>query len=537
MNKQETCKLCFIWTYIIGIATHGFCYFNTTFNHDGAMIYLSDDEWKASLGRYLTPIYRLFRTRYSAPWLTGVLSLAFLSLCAYLTVRMFDLKRKSSIACIGGLYAVNYSLIITNAFCIHDADSYMFSVLLAVASAYCLIAGWPFERDHGQFTLSNTDRKIVIKECADIIVSAILLAGSMALYQAYATLSCALILIYIIKKCLENEKISIILQIFAKTVIMYVLGAIFYIAGLKIYSKAFHIELAEGGHNSITTVFSLEGWNIFGGIKNAYVVFKEYFFIVSKFNRYFPVAANVLVLIAIAAAIIGIFIRQKISIANKIVTIVSLLIFPAVLGALCLITEVAQLMKVQYIAVYFIPLVILRIVDELDLKAYLKLGLSKIVPAVVVTSLFVVQYNAAAFANGIYLAKTLDYQATYDLMGNVIADIGKVEGYVPGQTPVAFIGSPVTASQLSGQRYGYSNMAEMGDLTHDFYYSITGYYTYQYYVKDIMNINMEIMSVQEAQEISQNPEVLAMPLYPSDEAISMVDGVVIVKLNQNPMPI
>lgn len=537
MNKRETCKLCFIWTYIIGIATHGFCYFNTTFNHDGSMIYFTDDEWKASLGRYLTPIYRIFRTRYSAPWLSGVLSLSFLALCAYLTVRMFCIKRRASIACIAGLYAVNYSLIITNAFCIHDADSYMFSVLLAVASAFCIVTKWPVRERIEQLDYQGSKKKFSLKVVLRIVVSAILLAGSMAIYQAYVTLSFALIIVYIIKKCLENDEIKKTVNTLIESVIMYIAGAVFYIAGLKIYSKVFHIELAEGGHNSITTVFSLEGWNIFGGIKKAYDIFIDYFFIVSKFNRYFPVAANVLVLIFIFAIVVCFFIRQKISMANKVVTIIALAIFPAVLGALSLITEVAQLMKVQYITVYFIPLAILEIADELDLKVYLKLGLSKVVPAVILVSVFVVQYNAMTFANGIYLAKTLDYQATYDLMGNVIADIGKVPGYVPGETPVVFIGSPVTASQLNGQRYGYSNMAEMGDSTHDFYYSITGYYTYQYYVNEIMNINMEIVSVQEAKEYAENPEVQAMPLYPSVESIKMVDGVVIVKFSANPMPV
>lgn len=528
MDKRETCKLCFVWTYIIGLATHGFCYFNTTFNHDGVMIYFDDDDWKAAMGRYLTPIYRLFRTRYSAPWLTGVLSLAFLSLCAYLTVRMFAISRKSFIACVGGLFSVNYSLIITNAYCIHDSDSYMFSVLLAVASAYVLICSFPYLE---YIKRSNTRTGV------KIIVSGICLAGSMALYQAYATLSFALILIYIIKGCFENNEIRKTVRTIVESVIMYIVGAVFYVVGLKTYLKVFKVELATEGHNSITSVFSLSGWNIFGGIRKAYSVFNTYFFEINKFNRYFPVVANVIVLIFCIGAIVCFWAKYRISVFNIIVLIGAFLIFPMVLGALCMITEVAHLMKVQYITLYFIPIVIMQVAEKLNLKDRLKKDFTKVVSSVMVISLCIVMYNSMTFANGIYLGKTLDYQATYELMGNVIADIGKVDGYVPGETKVAFIGTPVMSEQLNNQRVGYANMLEMDNTVLDYYYSITGYYTYFYYVNAIMNTNMAIVPISEAVEYGQNSEVVAMPLYPSAESIKMVNGVVIVKFSQNPSPV
>lgn len=528
MDRRETCKLCFIWTYIIGFATHGFCYFNTTFNHDGTMIYLTDDDWKAEMGRYLTPIYRVLRTRYSAPWLTGVLSLAFLSLCAYLTVRMFSINRKSFIVCIAGLFSVNYSLIITNAYCIHDSDSYMFSVLLAVTSAYVLLCGFP-----GMERIKGLNARTIVK----IALSGMCIAGSMALYQAYVTLSFALILIYIIKGCLENNETAKTLRIIAETVIMYIVGAIFYIVGLKVFLKIFNVELASEGHNSITSVFSVDGWNILGGIRKAYGIFYEYFFEITKFNRYFPIVVNVIVLVFCIIVAVCMCVSGRISIFNKIAVIVSFLIFPVVLGALSMISEVAHLMKVQYVTVYFIPLVILRTSENIELKHNLKQLVTKAVSILMVISIVVVMYNSMAFANGIYLAKTLDYQATYELMGNVIADIGKVDGYVPGQTPVAFIGTPVTASQLNGQRNGYTNMWEMDSSTHDFYYSVTGYYTYFHYINSIMNINMDIVSVSEAAEYAALPEVASMPLYPSSESIKMVNGVVIVKFSQEPIPV
>ena len=61
-NNKHTLIYCFAVTFIIGLITHAYMYFQDSFSHDSlnefnGAVY---NVWKIQLGRYFVPLYRMF---------------------------------------------------------------------------------------------------------------------------------------------------------------------------------------------------------------------------------------------------------------------------------------------------------------------------------------------------------------------------------------------------------------------------------------------------------------------------------------------
>ena len=65
-----------------------------------------------------------------------IASVLVIGLAVYLTVRLFRVESKVTVCLIAGIFATNIAVSATTATYIHDLDSYMFSLLLAVGSVY-----------------------------------------------------------------------------------------------------------------------------------------------------------------------------------------------------------------------------------------------------------------------------------------------------------------------------------------------------------------------------------------------------------------
>ena len=74
-------KFIFLWVFAFGLVAHGFCYFNGNFSHDSLFsIYEESPALMISVGRYLRPVYRLLRGKFTLPVINGFLSLCFLNI-------------------------------------------------------------------------------------------------------------------------------------------------------------------------------------------------------------------------------------------------------------------------------------------------------------------------------------------------------------------------------------------------------------------------------------------------------------------------
>ena len=95
-NNKNTVFYCLAVTFIIGLAAHAYMYFQDSFSHDGLNEFNGNlfNKWKIQLGRFVVPLYRLLtRGGLALPWIIGILSLLWIALSVFLTVKMFNIKK------------------------------------------------------------------------------------------------------------------------------------------------------------------------------------------------------------------------------------------------------------------------------------------------------------------------------------------------------------------------------------------------------------------------------------------------------------
>lgn len=129
-----------ISTFLWGMAAHAYRFLNNTVSHDSLNEFhgaIFGNAHKLKLGRIFVPLYQdLARGDLSVPWLIGCLSLLWIGLAVFLTLRIFKIESKLIAFLTAGIFTTNISISATAATYLHDLDCYSFSLLCAVAAAY-----------------------------------------------------------------------------------------------------------------------------------------------------------------------------------------------------------------------------------------------------------------------------------------------------------------------------------------------------------------------------------------------------------------
>lgn len=132
-------------------------------------------------------------------------------------------------------------------------------------------------------------------------------------------------------------------------------------------------------------------------------------------------------------------------------------------------------------------------------------------------------------ANGAYVYTKLVYDNTARQMTQIMADVGKLDGYEPGTTPVAFVGS-FTDSQLAYHDPAFSRYEE-GDL-HQVNSAVTYDGTIKWWFQHVMGSSAAVIADSGTLiALGETPAVQAMPLYPANGYCAMVDGTAVIKLS------
>ena len=132
-GERQRLLASFAAVFLFGLLAHGYAFTNFTVSHDSLNeMFLSGDiryaagsvaDWKISLGRFLYPAYRtVFSGGAGTPWLSGVLSLVWVSLAVYLVSRLFSVDNALLLAVTGALFVTNVSYSALAATYIYDLD-------------------------------------------------------------------------------------------------------------------------------------------------------------------------------------------------------------------------------------------------------------------------------------------------------------------------------------------------------------------------------------------------------------------------------
>lgn len=181
MRNKDVEKL-FIFGIIFGIIVHGMIIFNDFPNNDG--IAFNYYTWQNTLtsGRWLLGMACLITGPYTLTVVNGVVAIIFVVLSALLIIDIFKIQNRIY-QYITMTYMISFPALGATFLYMFTVDGYMLGLFLSILSIW-----------------------IIRESKISLVVAVLCLMGSIAIYQAYISVTMVLCILLIIKDILQKEK-------------------------------------------------------------------------------------------------------------------------------------------------------------------------------------------------------------------------------------------------------------------------------------------------------------------------------------------
>ncbi len=439
------------------------------------------------------------------PWLIGFISLLYISIAVFLVIKTFEIHSKLLTVLIAGIFTANITVIATAATYIHDLDCNMLALVLAVFAVYL------WEKYDRGFLYG------IIPVCL-----------SMGLYQSFVSVTITLILLDLIMHLLNGERFQAAIKKGVKSIGMIIGGGVLYFLAMKLVCFVTGVSLLSGNYNSVDTILSMQlpeilRTTVYGYFYTCYKILT----VTSVYSKSVVFGIHI-AMIAIAGIIILLRLFQKeIHVKEKILTLVLIALLPIGMNAVYTLTG-GMSHDLMYFAIWLVYLFVLLVawwtVNHFDtMKPFVKVG-QRVVLTVLV---FIILWGNVQTANAAYLKKDLEQDANLSLFTRIIYQMENCDGYVTGETPVVFVGKP---DSLLDEIPGFERIYEIVgcDTGYVLGASLRGYYQAYF---DYILLNPAIMADSETwSQMQTKDEVIAMPCYPEEGSVEIIDGIIVVKL-------
>lgn len=509
---QPKLKKIALYTLIFMALLHGYRYVSLGFSHDSlAFAWQPDLEWQISLGRYMQPFYWwIIRGRIAAPFIVGVLSYGYMVGSVYGVASLLDLKAKTSLFLLAGLMCGSLAFIALDATYSHTADVYMLALTLNIAAAWLCLRGR--------------------RRVPSVLAAVVLLVISTGLYQAYLQVFTALTMVWALLRLLKTDDRAI-----PEAAARCAQSFLALMLAMALFFVGYYVVMAVTGVEAVSKANSIGGMKVLSGAALVDMVKTTWKMPLRQLGRLqgriAPLARmlTAVVLMTGAAATIFTARRSRVSAWQALGMAVLALLLPFGMNWICLFCGgvVHDLMMYAYI----VPLLAALAANERAWNLALankgkQIGKKTraaacVLPLAVLTLLF----DRGIYANQIYLKKDLEYDTTLSVMTRVVDRIEQVEGYIPGETPVEFLGD-IQRSQLAMTRPAFAHLDSLTGTEEN--YAITYGDTFWMYLEDVMGY--PIKRFRETKNEEQERVTDDMPCFPDKDSVQMVDGVVFVKL-------
>ena len=509
---QPKLKKIALYTLIFMALLHGYRYVSLGFSHDSlAFAWQPDLEWQISLGRYMQPFYWwIVRGRIGAPFIVGVLSYGYMVGSVYGVASLLDLKAKTSLFLLAGLMCGSLAFIALDATYSHTADVYMLALMLNIAAAWLCLRGR--------------------RRVPSVLAAVVLLVISTGLYQAYLQVFTALTMVWALLRLLKTDDRAI-----PEAAARCAQSFLALMLAMALFFVGYYVVMAVTGVEAVSKANSIGGMKVLSGAALVDMVKTTWKMPLRQLGRLqgriAPLARmlTAVVLMTGAAATIFTARRSRVSAWQALGMAVLALLLPFGMNWICLFCSgaVHDLMMYAYIVPLLAALAAnerawnLALADEEKQIGKKTRAAACVLPLAVLTLLF----DRGIYANQIYLKKDLEYDTTLSVMTRVVDRIEQVEGYIPGETPVEFLGD-ILRSQLAMTRPAFAHLGSLTGTEEN--YAITYGDTFWMYLEDVMGY--PIKRFRETKNEEQERVTGDMPCFPDKDSVQMVDGVVFVKL-------
>lgn len=495
-----------LYTFLLGLFAHGFLLVNLSISHDAVFDFYDAFEahqHQIGLGRILEPLYReLTASGLLMPWSLGIVAFFWLGCAVFLVCKLFHLSKRMEVLLTAGIMAVNISVTAIAAAYTPWLAADMFALLLAASGVYF----WRLYAKQRQM-------KYLIYGMIAIVIS-------LSVYQCYLAVTVVLMILLSIQNLIKREGAVRVFRDGCAGIGMIAVGGIVYYVCMKLVCSLVATPLAEGYYDSVTNLWD----NQESVVQRLICCLKEeatHFFAADE--NIYPYQAiwivNILILVVCVCLVVRL-VRQKGGELEKrewllLVLLTAVLPFAAYMMRL-LNPHVHDLMVYSVWLLYLIPFLLLKWTsgkEAPDRKFY---------GAIVVLLSFIV-FSYIQTDNAVYVKKEVESEATLSLMTEVMTEVDRTQGYVPGETAVTFVGDISEVLQEipgTGRVKGVSGCNKSTAITYK--------ETYQAYFDHVMLRNVKV--VMDGTTVKES-EVVQMPSYPQKGYVQMVDQVVVVKWN------
>ena len=506
ITKSE--KAMFLSAFFGGIIAHLYAYTNTIPNFDG-ISRMYDEQQMTISGRWFLHYASALNWYTQMPMVLGVLGMFFLALSGMIIVHLFDLKSPLLSGLWGALFVVFPAVMDTNTY-IYTSSAYYLAVLIAV------IAVWAVKR--GKW---------------GIPVGILLLAVSMGIYQTYVTVAIVLCMLLVMQEVMdERSEVKKIILLGVRFVLFLGLGAALYYVVLKAVLRVKGLKLLSYlGMSEVESGYPFKQLGVIG--RKTYIQVGSFFFAGANGQKSaLPLVVHIL-LLAVTLLLLALVLKERGVYRDRVKLLgflVLLLLLP--LGAnftqiLSPYTEPRLIMKFSFVFFYLVPVLLINQLNENKTGKIL----GEIAAVVLSCGLMVTTIYDWEYDNVMYTMLNQVHRSTLSFVTNVVSRIENCENYEMGMPVVVIGGFPSDRYDSDIEVYdvvrsGSALSSSVIPLNKHIYY----------YMNDWLNIPVQKPEEDVFVRIAETENFKQMPLYPNDGSVQIIDGCVVVKMQETYTP-
>lgn len=461
--------------------------------------------WETQQGRWALRLFDALTNGMHPPFATVLASCLFLALGALLVCDLLRLRRPL-------LRTVTVLLLVCSQF-VQNLLSYRFcsaayaaSVLLAVLAVWCV------------------DR---LSPRVGVAGGAFCLTFSVALYQTglgVAAVLCLFVLIF--RLLLEPEALRPTLAELVRMLLMGAAGMILYLVVLKVLLAVYGVTLADiNGINQVGVQTLLQ---LPRGIACAYRDFMEYFTGRSITQNYYATRpATALLLLLAGAAGLRLLWRARTHRGACGLAVLLVLLVPAAANVTDIINPNTQILLRMAAAMALVPLFAAALAATLP-ACKIK-GADLTAAVVLVAAVFLVRGYSLQSTNDMRVLQS-DKQQAVTVAGQIAEDLLANEACQAGM-PVAVLGRP-SDGLYQEPCPTYREKANLYVQWGVFWLGTQDNMdTWDRLFRDELGLSMNWCSYEQAEALRETEAYAAMPMYPQQGSIAVLDGVLVVKVS------
>ncbi|WP_028242245.1 glucosyltransferase domain-containing protein [Pseudobutyrivibrio ruminis] len=511
LSTQQIYSLCAV--LIAGLLAHGYIIFNRISYHDNAACLFNLGGTYES-GRWMLGIIydlQMMTTKlFAVPVFNGILSIVFVGIAAMLLVDLFKVNSKFIAAAIGAVMVV-YPVVTSIFSFMFTSWEYHLALLLSVLAAKIFIEN----KTVGSFILS-------------VIVSAV----GLGLYQAFFAVTIVMFLVALLLSSIDDEFDSVLAYV--KTGILYLVnlgcGMVLWAVIRKLTMALKHIEVVE--YKGMNEGYSIAKFPalIVDSIK-AFVGFGQAGINAVLYQRAF----TAIIVVVTILQIIYLISCMKSNIGLKLISIVGVILLPIGMNLVYLLStsseyHVDTLMVYGDIFVYILPLLLIEKMQA-NCKSNTKMsGVVSAVTWVQIISLFVMTFGYIYMDNAAYMKAEIAEEQATSYFNQLITAIKTCDGFSEDMDIIL-----VGWDKLDdGTFVDVDNNEQLEAVKLEKFPRYTDIVRYGgsiYFIREHIGFGNEHV-IEDDGTVAKESVVKKMPTYPNDGSIVVSDGRVIVKLGE-----